>query len=92
MGKSVIIIFIAIMTQSCATIFHVGPVTTYQKTKPEKGEPKRKIKKGALLLDILLFYPAVVVDFATGAIYKPEEDAEKIKFEKIKFEKILIKK
>jgi hypothetical protein len=28
---------------------------------------------GALIADILLFWPGTIVDFATGAIYKPEQ-------------------
>jgi len=56
----------------CATIFG-GQVSTYQKTKPGPGEPQREVRVGALIADIILFWPAAVVDFATGAIYKPEK-------------------
>lgn len=56
---------------SCATIFG-GPITTYQKTKPAPGQPQREIRVGALIADILLFWPGAIVDFATGAIYKPQ--------------------
>jgi len=56
---------------SCATIFG-GPVTEYQRTKPGPGEPQRKVRVVALIADIILFWPATIVDFATGAIYKPE--------------------
>ncbi|MFL0683825.1 MAG: hypothetical protein ACJLTB_11460 [Algoriphagus aquaeductus] len=56
---------------SCATIFG-GPVTEYQRTKPGPGEPQRKVRAGALIADIILFWPGAIVDFATGAIYKPE--------------------
>lgn len=34
--------------------------------------PQRDIRVGALIADILLFWPGTIVDFATGAIYKPE--------------------
>jgi len=55
---------------SCATVFG-GPVTAYQKTKPAPGAPQRDLRIGALVADVLLFWPGTVVDFATGAIYKP---------------------
>jgi hypothetical protein len=56
---------------SCATIFG-GPVSEFQRTKPAAGEPARQVRAGALIADILLFWPGAIVDFATGAIYKPE--------------------
>jgi hypothetical protein len=56
---------------SCATIFG-GPVSEFQRTKPAAGEPARQVRAGALIADIVLFFPAAIVDFATGAIYKPE--------------------
>ncbi|QCR24812.1 hypothetical protein C1N53_01195 [Pontibacter sp. SGAir0037] len=56
---------------SCATVFG-GPVTEYQRTKPVAGQPQRQVRAGALIADILLFWPGAIVDFATGAIYKPQ--------------------
>ena len=64
-------ILLASIVTSCATIFG-GPVSAYQKTKPGPGEPQREVRVGALIADILLFWPGTVVDFATGAIYKPQ--------------------
>ncbi len=61
-----------IMLSSCATVFG-GKVTSYQKTKPAPGQQQRQIRVGALIADILLFWPGAVVDFATGAIYKPQK-------------------
>lgn len=58
------------MLPSCATVFG-GPTTAYQKTPPVAGEPQREIRVGALIADIILFWPGAVIDFATGAIYKP---------------------
>jgi hypothetical protein len=57
-------------TSSCATVFG-GSVSDCQRTKPKEGEPSRKVRVGALIADILLFWPGTIVDFATGAIYKP---------------------
>ena len=71
--KNVIAIgLVAIMMSSCATIFG-GKVTDFQKTKPAAGEKQREVRVGALIADVLLFWPATIVDFATGAIYKPKK-------------------
>ena len=70
-GKKLIVIgLISIMLTSCATIFG-GPVTEYQKTKPGPGEQQRDVRVVALIADIVIFVPSLIVDFATGAIYKP---------------------
>ena len=47
-------------------------MTEFQKTKPNPGEPQRDIRVVALVCDLILFWPAAIVDFATGAIYKPQ--------------------
>ena len=70
MKKIIAIVFVAIMMSSCATVFG-GKVTSQQKTKPLPGEQQRQVRVGALIADILLFWPGAIVDFATGAIYKP---------------------
>lgn len=72
MRKVIAIGFIAIMMSSCATVFG-GKVTAHQKTKPRPGEQQRQVRVGAMIADILLFAPGLIVDFATGAIYKPEK-------------------
>lgn len=74
MKKAVKLLSIGLLVvsmSSCATIFG-GPVSEYQRTKPGPGEPQRKVRAGALIADILLFWPGAIVDFATGTIYKPE--------------------
>jgi hypothetical protein len=74
MKKSIIkfsaIVLIAITLSSCATVFG-GTVSECQRTKPAVGQPTRPIRAGALIADIVLFWPGTIVDFATGAIYKP---------------------
>jgi PBP1b-binding outer membrane lipoprotein LpoB len=71
--KNVIAIgLVAIMMSSCATVFG-GKITAQQKTKPVAGEQQRQVRVVALIADILLFWPGTIVDFATGAIYKPEK-------------------
>lgn len=64
------LVLITCILSSCATVFG-GSVNTYQKTKPEPGQPSRSVRAGALIADIILFWPGVIVDFATCAIYKP---------------------
>ncbi|GAB2538668.1 hypothetical protein GCM10027085_31680 [Spirosoma aerophilum] len=40
------------------------------------GEPQRQVRAGALIADIMLFpLISIPVDFATGAIYKPKQQA-----------------
>ena len=64
------VILIAATLSSCATVFG-GKVSTCQKTKPAAGQLSRSVRVGALVADIFLFTPGLIVDFATGAIYKP---------------------
>lgn len=66
----VAIAIIAVTLSSCATVFG-GSVSNYQRTKPANGQPAREVRAGALIADVLLFWPGAVVDFATGAIYRP---------------------
>ena len=70
--KITIICCLAISMTGCATVFG-GPVSAHQKTKPGPGQQQREIRVGALIADILLFLPGTIVDFATGAIYKPKQ-------------------
>lgn len=68
--KLIAVGLISIMLTGCATIFG-GPVNSYQKTKPGPGEQQRDVRVVALIADIIIFAPSLIVDFATGAIYKP---------------------
>lgn len=68
--KITAMILIAGFLSSCATVFG-GPVSSCQRTKPAVGQPTRPVRAGALIADIILFWPGTIVDFATGAIYKP---------------------
>lgn len=69
--KTIIAIaFLSIMFTSCATVFG-GPITTYQVTKPAPGEPQREIRVVALIANIVMFPAGLILDFATGAIYRP---------------------
>jgi len=68
--NALMILTITISMSSCATVFG-GKTTLAQKTKPSPGEPQRSIRPVAMIADILLFWPGLIVDFATGAIYRP---------------------
>jgi hypothetical protein len=70
--KTTIICLLALSMTGCATVFG-GPVSKYQKTKPLPGQPQREIRVAALIADIILFLPGTIVDFATGAIYRPKQ-------------------
>lgn len=68
--RSVFALVLLASMSSCATVLG-GRVTEYQRTKPAPGKPAREIRAGALIADVLLFWPGAVIDFITGAIYKP---------------------
>jgi len=70
--RVIAVLFLSLMMTSCATVFG-GKVTDYQKTKPAAGQQQRQVRVGALIADLLLFWPGAVIDFATGAIYKPQK-------------------
>jgi magnesium-transporting ATPase (P-type) len=71
-GMVALLLAVTILSSSCATILG-GSRTTYQVTKPKDGEPQRQIRAGYLIADVLLTgVLGVIIDFATGAIYKPE--------------------
>lgn len=66
----VVAIALCFSFSGCATVFG-GQVSQCQRTKPGPGQPQRQVRVGALIADILIFAPSLIVDFATGAIYKP---------------------
>ncbi|MHA8051362.1 hypothetical protein V7S79_09595 [Aquirufa sp. ROCK-SH2] len=67
---SVFLLLGSITLSSCATVLG-GPISSCQRTKPAPGRPTRAVRPVALIADIVIFWPFAVVDFATGAIYKP---------------------
>jgi hypothetical protein len=66
----IVIVIISFTLSGCATVFG-GAVTQCQRTKPSAGQPSRAVRPVAAIADVVLFWPGLVVDFATGAIYKP---------------------
>lgn len=69
--KCLIALTIVSSLSSCATIFG-GKITQAQRTPPLVGEPRRAVRPVPLILDVVFFWPGLVVDFITGAIYRPE--------------------
>ena len=70
--KFSVLLIMAVLLTNCATILG-GSVSQSQKMKPNPGEAQRKVKVGFLIADVVLFWPGLIVDFATGAIYKPRK-------------------
>ncbi|WP_462266989.1 hypothetical protein [Mucilaginibacter sp.] len=66
----VLLLAVSIFTSSCATVFG-GHINSYQRTKPLPGQPQRRLRVAAFIVDIVLFWPGAIIDFATGAIYRP---------------------
>ena len=83
---SIVLLLIACMFSSCGLILG-GKRTDCQRKKPTAGQPKRQIRPWALVGDIILCETVVpiIVDFATGGIYKPcDPKVKKVKEEKKK--------
>ena len=70
LAKIIIVFLLALSMSNCATILG-GPISHSQLTKPLPGQPQRQIKVGWFIADLVLFVPGLIVDFATGAIYRP---------------------
>ena len=72
-----LLIAILFFGSGCATILTKQP-DKCQTTKPEAGQPVRKIRAGYLIADLLLLSPiGLGIDFITNKIYKPCEDGNK---------------
>ena len=61
---------VLLLVSSCANVLG-GPITEKQRKKPLPAELQREVRLVSLLADFVLFPPGVLIDFATGAIYKP---------------------
>lgn len=68
--KLLTILSVLLLTfSSCATILG-GEITDYQHAQLRKDE-KRRLRPGYVAVNILLPFPALLIDLNTGAIYKP---------------------
>lgn len=66
--KKVLLILFLFSFASCGTVLG-GRIDTCQKQKPDSGA--RAIRPAAFIADLLIWPPFLIVDFCTGAIYKP---------------------
>lgn len=74
--------FIMLCSSSCATMTG-GRIGDCQKTKPKAGQPKRQVRTGKLVGDIVLgaccfgvgIPVFIIIDFSTSAIWKPCGDS-----------------
>lgn len=71
-AKSMVLLWVTcFLFSNCATIFG-GKITDYQKIKPAKDLPRRSLRPVPLIIEVASgAWLALVIDFATGAIYKP---------------------
>lgn len=68
---TMLLVSMTLFSTSCATILG-GKVSEQQRTKPTAGQPARKLRVVAFVADVCFGLVPVIVDFATGAIYRPE--------------------
>ena len=67
-----------ISASGCATVLG-GQKTDHQRTRPECGQPRRSVRVGFILADLIFCPPLLLLDFATKKIYKPFPNENKIK-------------
>jgi hypothetical protein len=65
------IILCTLLNSGCGTIICAagGGITECQK-RHEKGQPRRKLNGTILMCDLLIFFPGIIIDFATGGMYQ----------------------
>lgn len=64
------LVLVMFICTSCATLLG-GQKTDHQRHKPQEGEPKREIRVGFVILDVVLTGgTGLLIDFATKKIYK----------------------
>lgn len=76
--KIILILVIAMSMTSCATILG-GQKTDHQRHPAQCGEPRRQLRTGMIIADLLLFPPGLIIDFATRKIYKPHPNSNRTK-------------
>lgn len=69
-SRILVLLLLVATLSSCATLLG-GRITACQRTIPAPGQPSREIRGAALVADVVLFWPGAIIDFATGAIYRP---------------------
>lgn len=75
MKKLFLLCALALILQSCASIFTTTAPDQCQRCRPQPGEPKREIRWGFFVLDALAApftgNAAMLIDFGNNKIYKP---------------------
>ena len=78
MKKVIFLSLVVLSFSSCATVLG-GQKTDHQRNKAQCGEPRRQLRVGMIVADLLFFPPGLIIDFATKKIYKPFPNSQKIK-------------
>jgi hypothetical protein len=68
--KRVYFIAACFLFSSCATAFFPEPATPYQKKKPGRGQARRELRMGCVVLDVVCGVIPLFIDFSTKKIYK----------------------
>lgn len=74
----ILILVTQLMMTGCASVLG-GQKTDHQRHRPECGEPRRQLRVGMIIADLVLFPPGLIIDFATRKIYKPFPNANRTK-------------
>jgi hypothetical protein len=69
--KRVYFIIMCLLFSSCATAFFPEAATPYQKKRPGRGQPRRELRMGFVVLDVVFGVVPLLIDFQTKKIYKP---------------------
>lgn len=70
MKKLIALLLIAGCLQSCAMLMTPHP-DSCQTTIPKPGQAKRAMRPGFVIADVIIFWPLLLVDIYTDAIYRP---------------------
>jgi hypothetical protein len=73
-----ILLGVVLLNSGCATVFLGTDSASHCKIKPQPGEPQREVHVGALIFDVILFWPALIIDFVDGAIWMPCANAKQV--------------
>ena len=78
-NKLSILCLVALLTmQSCATILG-GQKTDHQRHPAQCDQPRRQLRAGFIIADLILFPPGLIIDLLTKKIYKPQPRQDRLK-------------
>ncbi len=66
------VLLCTLLNSGCGTFIYAagGGLTECQK-RHEKGQPRRKLNGAVFMCDLLIFFPGIAIDLATGGMYEP---------------------